>query len=605
MSAQNDWDLRQGLQISVPPTYESEAKEHWRILGITVKDLDPAIFVRPLAVQVDGEWHRVNADDRSRLFPERGDVMTHRVAGRIAPQVGEYVCWDVDEKHSTVGSVRMHCTNEVDRVFEIIELGVPSSDPDSIRLLVGDAMQGQARRSQQPLLFALSDGLVIAPRTGDPSNDDCFEQPWSAWSHAGVVTIDGRLLHIGLPKGSPGAIDLAPIGLALKRIIRTLIDAGKASLTKRQVNEICDLVDSDEAGFSDNRLKRLSHKLNIVRLDYDAMENILSLIEKREDVQARVASYVDAEVNRRLHLKESILSEIEAARNRKEETIAEIREAEKKLRQVKKDTREAVGKAFDEAMVQGISTLAKAEIFGSLSRRKEAAMTTQLGATNLLSVRTMPGTDDINQVISDLRALGVPRKLGTALCAFASAIDNLGLCLVLRGRMSRQAARILVRYKSEHASVLDIPLGYTDSHAFQESIKALGPNHALAVLNADCAPIDLYASSIVDTLYDRALASVQTTRFIFSTVEGDLGIPVSQALSAISLTVDLDSQFGSNVRSMDEIDDGNFRILPYIRKRIEEWLVTLEEDDQEAVEWMVVHSLMDCSDNSSLPSSVS
>ena len=596
VSAQNDWDLRQGLQISVPSTFEGEAKEHWRILGITVKDLDPAIFVRPLAVQIDGEWRRVDLEERPRLFPESGDVMTHRAPGRRAPQVGEYVCWDVEEKYSAGGRVRMHFTNEVARVFEIVELGAPSSDPDSVRLLVGDAVQGQARRSQQPLLFALSDGLIAAPRAGDPSKEDCFEHPWSAWSHAGALVIDGRLLHVGLPKGSPGAIDLAPIGLALKRLIRTLMDAGRASLTKRQVNEICDLVDSDEAGFSDSRLKRLAHKLDLVRLDHEALENILSLIEEREDVQARVTSYVDAEVSRRLHLKESILFEVEAARNRKDETLAEIREAEKKLRQVKKDTRDAVGKAFDEAMAQGISTLAKAEIFGSLSKRKEVAVATQLGVPNLLSVRTMPGTDDISLAISDLRALGVPRKLGTALCVFASAIANLGLCLVLRGRMSRQAARILVRYKVENASVLDVPLGYTDSDAFQASINALGPNQALAVLNADCAPIDLYASSIIDALYDRALAPDQTTRFIFSTVEGDLGIPVSRALSAISLTVDLDSQLGCNVRSMDEIDDGNVRLLPCILGRIAEWLVTLEEGDQEAVEWMVVHSLMDCSD---------
>ncbi|WP_434982628.1 hypothetical protein [Xanthomonas arboricola] len=594
VSAQNDRDLRQALQISVPDAFEGNAEEHWRILGITVKDLDPAIFVRPLAVQIDGQWRRVSVEERPRLFPESGDVMTHRTAGRRVPQVGEYVCWDVDEKHSAGGRVRMHFTSEVARVFEIVEVGAPSTDPDSIRLLVGDAVQGEARRSQQPLLFALSDGLIVAPRAGDPSKEDCFEQPWSAWSHAGALVIDGRLLHVGLPKGSPAAVDLAPIGLALKRLIRTLMDAGKASFTRRQINEICDLVDSDEAGFSDSRLKRLGQKLDLVQLDHEALGNVLSLLEGREDVQARVTSYVDAEVSRRLHLKESILSDVDAARRRKDEIFAEIKGAEKKLRQVQRDTRDAVGKTFDQALAQGISTLAKAEIFSNLSNRKEVAAATPLGVTNLLSLRTLPGTDDISRVISDLRALGVPRKLGVALCVFVSAIANLGLCLVLRGRMSRQAARILVRYRVENASVLDVPLGYTDSDAFQASIKAVGSGQALAVLNADCAPIDLYASSIIDALYDRVIASDQTARFILSTVDADVGIPVSKSLSAISLTVDLDRQFGANVRSMDEIDDGNVRLLPCILESIVAWLVTLEESDRDAVEWMVVNSLMDC-----------
>lgn len=591
VSAQHERNLRQGLQVAVPDDFEGDGQDHWKILGVAVKDLDPAIFVRPLAVQREGAWRRVRAEDRPRLFPESGDVMTHRSPGRRGPQVGEYVCWDVDEKPSAGGRTRVHFTGEVAKVFEIVELAASSSDPDSVRSLVEDAIRG--RRAQQPLLFALSDGLIVAPRTGDPSNEECFDQPWNAWPHANALLVDGRLIHVGPPKGNPTAIDLAPINLALKRLVRALMDAGKASLTKRQVNEICDLVGSDEAGFSDSRLRRLAQNLDLVRLDQEALDNVLALLEGKPEVQDRVSSYVDAEVNRRLAMKDSILAEIDMARRRKDEIATDIKNAERVLKQIQRETRDAVGKAFDEAMSQGLSTLAKAEIFGSLSGRRDVARGgPPSSVATMLPIRPVAGTEDVNQVVSDLRALGIQRKLGVALCTLGWALADLGLCLVLRGRMSRQVARTLVRYRSNGAAALDVPLGFTDAEAFLSTIKTFGPNSALAVLNADCAPIELYASPLIDSLYDGVIGSAPAPRFILSTVEGDVGLPVSKAFSAVSITVNLDSQFGSNSRSMDEIEESDVRLLPRILERLRTWLTTLEAEDREAVEWMVVHSLL-------------
>lgn len=530
-----------GLSVVDPLWFDGQPPETFEIVGIAVKEFEQVLFVKPLALKVGDTWTRLTETDRLRLFPLSGDAMTHRGSGKRIPQVGEYVNWLIEHSDRSTGRTRYHLADETNRLYEVLEVAAPSTEPDDVRAEINALVS--RRPSTQPLLFALGDGLVVAPKTSTASREEAFDTPWHAWPGASVISLDGRLLHFGSPVAAPSQIDLAPLELVAKRAIRSLVDAKKLSLTKKEVAEFADQLRSDELGLVHSRTKRLLRQVEAIELDMEAVEQLKPLALARPEITKQVEAYVDAETRRRLEARDSILAEIESAKLRRAQLQNDVKAYEQRLQQLQSTTSTAVDSAFRTAIENGLQTLSQAAIFRQLTLPAwpyGSAPSSERAPLRLLTRSQDCGLDD-NAVLLGLKEIGLPRTAGlTALLALKAA-RQMRLALLVSGPMARHTARVLARHGDGLALVIDIPLGFSDVVEFSLALEANCAVKAVCVLNADAAPFEMYGAPLMDEIVARSVqpGAFRTTVIAHSTEEMVAGI--SSDLRRFSFALDLGS----------------------------------------------------------------
>lgn len=575
-----------GIRVATPKWFDGERPNDLKLIGVATKELDAVVFVKPLAICVNDVWMRLSDSDRANLFPISGDTMTHRGSGKRIPQVGEYVHWLVEHRDRDLGRTRFHLVEELSRLHEIVELASSSGEPDEVRAEI--LRWSERRRSPQQVLFALRDGLILSPRSSDLSRSDAYEQPWFAWKGVAAIALDGRMFALDRPRGESLSIDLSPLELVIKRLVKSFIDDRKLTLTKKQLSELAEIIRSEDVGLNHSRAARVLRHLDSVALDRDAIEALLPNFEARPEFQSRVNDLVDREVRRRIEERDGLVAEIETAQAKKRQLQESIKALERQSQLLESETEKAVTRTFQKAIDKGLETLAEVAIFKELSGRKgwsgETTVRTTSDSRRNLSVKTIRQSLDEDSALRELSNLGVLQSTRLTSLVAARAARATGLALVIRGPRSRHVAQILARIGEGDAITVDVPLGFKEVAEFSSMLDGMSGASSVCLLNADAAPIELYAGALFDLIASRMSREfdqrLSPTVFIALSAEEMLPMKAGD-LGVLGLHLDLSSV--ETPRGGLELEDAELPWPRVAKRRMDDFLSELPADEKEAV----------------------
>ncbi len=586
-----------GLRVMVPqPLKDRSDMEEFDVVGVCSNEADKVVFVRPLGLVMDNKVHLLTGEDRARLFPESGDVMSFRAGGRRLPHRGDIVRWVVAERDDAEGKTRFHYIDEPCPMVEVINVPFASSSPDEVRHYIKDLMTARKVVAPPYPLFALADGVTIAaPKSIDPRRDEAYKQPWQSWSSLETWLLEGRQFSMGIPQTPASQLDLSTLDAAFKKLVKSIVEEQKATITKAQVRDLAALIRSQSTGEVKLRAERVAHALDRVVLDAESLEALFPVLVSREEVQRRVDDIVERHVEEKLRDRAGLTTELEALRKRSGELQRESKELERRIKKQKADVEASVARVFSRAIEDGVASLAQVEIFRVLSaatdRSTKSAVVEQVEQG--LEVRVKQGSLTRDEAISRLVALGVRRRHAVALTLLAQLMAKAGGCLVLRGSDARQLVRVLGQIDSAVSGILEVPMGLTSSAPLRKALECAAHDiETIVVLDADLSPIEVYGSPLLDGPFDTVMSDNSTrTRLLFSCTGGDLALPLPASIRRIAVVIDLDSSWDQQERLLSELEEDDIPLIKSVYVSLAKEVDRLQGAERNLVEGVLATAL--------------
>lgn len=573
-----------GIRPVIPEALEEDPDaSNYEIVGIhTNESATGAVFAQPLFLILGGQLRHLSKEDRIRLFPESGDVMTHRPALRRLPKRGDLVHWNVSERDGTDGKTRFHLEDELDPLIEVVPIPVPSSDPDEVRDRIKAYTNTGRTQPGQQVMFLLGDGVVVAsPKGVDFARDQAFDQPWQAWVSLQTWLIEGRQYCLDASQqDAESLLDLSPLGTAFRRLLKNLNAEQKLTISKAQRREIVELLRSFSGEEFAQRARRIAASIDQISINEEELEAVLDLLRSRAEVRRRVDELIAKELGERQGEKAALQEEISALKRKKGGLEKEGRDIERRNQGRANSVASSVQAAFSKAIEEGITTLANAEIVqlltgaaGSVLRREpSAAATTQ--SFDWIQRGALSATD----VKTRLVALGMTGRRAITLATLSELAAQCGAALVLRGGLARQCVQTLVRQDRDTVGIVDIPMGLTCGDFLRHPLEYLAEVQGLAVLNANLSPFEVYGTKLLDLLMEQVMSEAPSSRpILLSCLDGDLSLPLPKALRRVSLVVDLDSNWDEGEQRLEDVEPKELLLLPSFQERMQEALRAMED----------------------------
>lgn len=590
-------DAPVGIRAVIPQPLNDEFEaDTYEVVGTYTNESDTgAVFAQPTFLVLEGQLRHLSKDDRNRLFPESGSVMTHKPALRRPLKRRELVHWRVSERDGAEGRTRFHMDAELNPLIEVVRIPVPSSDADEVRDRIKSyaAMGGVA--SGQQVIFVLSDGVAVAsPKGVDFVRDEAFDQPWQAWVSLETWLIEGHQYCLDLPQGVASHLDLSPLDAAFRRLLKNLDAERGFAISKAQRRELTELLRSHSGSEVAQRAKRIAASLDQISINEEELDAVLELLGSRAEVRRRVDELVARELEERQGDKAGLQAEIAALRKKKTELEREGREIERQNKARAESVASSVRDAFSSAIRDGTATLANAEIFQLLagetgsSIRQESPTARARQASDLLR----RGAFSVSDVRARLSALGINGRQALVLSTLSQVAERSGVALILKGGVARQCAQTLVRQNRDIVAIVDIPMGLTSGDFLRQQMEGLAEAKGVAFLNADLSPFEIYGAELLDTLMEQAMSKESSPKLmLMSCLDGDLSLPIPTTLRRASLVVDLDSKWDEAEQSLDEVDPDVVLLLPGLREKVSEVISAVEDDIRHHVERALVKAI--------------
>lgn len=586
-----------GLRIIVPqPLEDHSGIEEFDIVGVCSNEADKVVFVRPLGIVMHNRIRLLTAEDRNQLFPESGDVMSFRVAGRRLPRRGDVVRWVVAEREDAGGRTRFHYLDEPCPMVEVLNVPFASSSPDAVRHYIKDFMSARKAVALPYPLFALADGVTITvPQSINPRRDEAYEQPWQSWGSLETWLLEGRQFSMGLPQMSASQLDLSPLDTAVKQLVKSIVENHKAKITKAQVRDLATLIRTQSKGEVKQNAERVANALDRFVLDAESLEALLPVLVSQPEVQRRVDDIVERYVEEKLKDREGLTTELEALRNRNDDLLRESKELERRIKKQKMDVETTVGQVFAHAIENGVALLAQVEIFRVLSASTDrSTKSAEMGQVRQeLEVRAQHGALTKEEAISRLVALGVKRRHAIALALLTQLMAKAGGCLVVRGNDARQLVRVLGQIDSVVCGFVEIPIGLTSAAPLRQALAVAEQDiETIAVLDADMSPIEAYGSSLLDGPYDAAIGNTSPGfRLLLSCTGGDMALPLPPSVRRVAVVIDLDSSWDQQERRLSELEENDIPLLKSVFASLAAEVEGLQGAERDLVEGVLTTAL--------------
>lgn len=589
-----------GIRVVIPEALaEDPDASTYEIVGIhTNESATGAVFVQPLFLILGGQLRQLSREDRIRLFPESGDVMTHRPALRRQLTRGELVHWSVCERDVSEGKTRFHLETELNALIEVVRIPIPSTDPDEVRdRIKGYAATGRTQAGEQ-VMFLLGDGVVVASSKGvDFARDEAFDQPWQAWVSLQTWLIEGRQYCLNASQqDAESALDLSPLDTAFRRLLKSLRSEQKLTISKAQRREIAGLLRNFSGEEFAQRAGRIAASIDQISINEDELEQVLDLLDSRAEVRRRVEELIAKEIDERQGEKEALQGEISALQRKKAELEKQGRDIERS-NQVRADSAaSSVQGAFRKAIEEGAVTLANAEIVKLLAGVPRSAFpespAAPAAAPSLSWVKH--GILSATAVKTRLAALGMNGRRAIVLGALSDLASRCGAALLLKGGFARQCAQSIIRQDRDTVGIIDIPMGLTCGDFLRQPLENLAEVQGLAVLNANLSPFEVYGMELLDLLLEQVMSNAATFRpILLSCIDGGLSLPLPRALRRVSLVVDLDTNWCESEQRLDDVDPNELLLLPALQERVRVALSAVEDGIRLHVERALVRASLE------------
>jgi len=586
-----------GVHVHLPkPLDEVRQSDSYDIIGIVTNESKAgAIFVRPLLLVEGEKIHLLSLENRLTLFPESGDVMTHRSVLQRPLKRRDLVHWRVAEREDVEGEIHFHLESELSPLIEVVKVPVPSTDPDEVREWIkAKASSGRTLENPQTI-FILSDGVaVVSPTSAVLTREEAFEHPWQAWSSLETWIIEGHQYCLELAQEASSNLDLSPLDAAFRMLLKDLEAEKNFTLSRAQKRELSALLREHAADEVALRAQRVASSLDRIVFGGEELDEVLRLLNSHEEVQRRVEQLVVKELDERLTEKSGLQKEIENLELKKSKLEKEIREFERNNKNLAGSAEAAVREAFSKAVAEGISTLTHAEIFRTLmgNTASTSPVSSTSDAAYSLESWTVMGELTRSDVRQRLIALGLNARQATVLSELSTLTMQSGVGFVLKGSEARQYTQLLVRMDCEASGMIEVPMGLTTGAFIQHALDLMPDIQRVALLDADLSPLEVYGARLLDTLYDSELGGQRSQKSILlSCTGGEMSLPLPDFLKRIAIIVDLNTPWDEGERTLEEIEIDSIPLLKSQRSRILERISTLEESTRKHVERVLVKSI--------------
>jgi hypothetical protein len=269
--------------------------------------------------------------------------------------------------------------------------------------------------------------------------------------------------------------------------------------------------------------------------------------------------------------KEKLRKSVQLLEQRQAELEEQRRQTEREHKAIAPTIAKAIRGAFDKARADALETLGDVVVFKTLMDELINPPAPLLLGTTLPQPRPADLRDGASIVRSSiaagrpmaetLRALGVTPKAARAIEAAGAMASECGLMLIVDGVAARVAAEAWLSEGEKPGTVLECGFGETDDRVVRSALD--DDPVALAILDANLSPFDIYARPLVDAVL-RRLAGIHDrafkTRVLMSMVDGTAALPLPAVAESVSLRVYLDRipvflQEGDAVAWLEEIED--------------------------------------------------
>jgi hypothetical protein len=578
------------------------------VLAVCTRDYpETTVFLHPFAIRAaDGSWIDLSGNAyREKLFYSSGDLIAFP-SGRDTPRQpkrGEIGIWRVAEnKGSNTGHrTNFHIASEKTPVYEVRDVPFPSTDYDSVREYIKHQFELGGTLLAKTSLFILRDQLVVGcPAGKDLARDDGFESGLPCWRTLSAFRFEGRTLVPG-PLPPSGTYECEALGSSLRKLFASGswgADKPAKALTKK----LQELIASGEPELSSARAARLRAELTAIDQHEGAMAALLEEVMRDPSISARVDEQVSARVDALVAQKEQLKKSVLQLEQKQRDLLEQQRLAEKEQKAVAPSVAKAIRGAFDKARGDALGTLGQVAVFKTLMDelidRPAAPVLVGLASpapnhadseARISVVRS--SVEGLPPIIETLRALGVTPKSARAIEAAGTMAHECGLMLIIDGLAGRVAAEAWLSGAERSGAVFECGFGETDDRAVR-AVLADAPD-ALAILDANLSPLDVYARPLIDAVL-RRLAKIDggrfATRVLMSVTEGATALPLPTVAESISLQVSLDRipsfvQDTDPVAQLDEIETAEepvewfARLWKPARKRVLSYLRSLPSED--------------------------
>lgn len=547
------------------------------VLAVCTRDSpETAVFLHPSAIRTaDGFWLDLSNDTyRERLFYSSGDLIAFP-GGRDAPRQpkrGEIGIWRVAEnKGSNTGHrTNFHITSEKTLVYEVRDVPFDSSNHDAVREYIKHAF-GERGSVVTPLLFLLRDQLIVGcPPGKDLARDEGFEAGLPCWHMLSAFRFEGRAF---VPEPLPPSelYECEALSSSLRKLFSgDYWDAEKP--TRALTRRLQELIASGRAKLSSERAARLRAELATIEEHEGAMSVLLEEVMRDPRIGAEVDRLVEAKVSVLVAQKEQLRKSVQQLEQKRTELLELRRQAEREQKAVAPAVAKAIRGAFDKARADALGTLGEVAVFKTLMDELiERPAPAQVGETASPPQRPSDSRDGASVVrsskpwgrpmVETLRTLGVTPKAARAIEAVGTMARECGLMLIVDGIAARVATEAWLTEGEKSGTVLECGFGETDERAVRT---ALGNAPvALAILDANLSPFDVYARPLIDAML-RRLAGMHghsfETRVLMSMANGTAALPLPAVAESMSLLVYLDRipvflQEGEAAAWFEQIED--------------------------------------------------
>lgn len=527
------------------------------VLAVCTRDFpETAVFLHPSAIRAsDGSWFDLSNDAyRKALFHSSGDLIAFP-GGRDTPRQpkrGDIGIWRVAEnKGSNTGHrTNFHIASEKTLVYEVRDVPFDSSNHDAVREYIKHVF-GELGTGATPLLFVLRDQLIVGCPTGkDLMRDEGFEAGLPCWHTLAAFRFEGRTVVPG-PLPPSELYECETLASSLRKLFAgDYWDTDKP--TRTLARKLQDLIASGKPKLGSERAARLRAELATIEEHEGAMPALMEEVMRDPRIGAQVDKLVEAKVNVLVAQKEQLRKSIQQLEQKQTELLEQRRQAEREQKAVAPAIAKAIRGAFDKARADTLGTLGEVAVFkilmDELIDRSPPQPVVEIAPSRLRPADVGDGASIVRSSIATgwsmaetLRALGVTPKAARAIEAVGTMARDCGLMLVVDGLAARVAAEAWLSEGEKAGLAIECGFGETDDRAVRA---ALGHAPvALAILDANLSPFDVYARPLVDAVMHR-LAGIHghsfRTRVLMSVAGGTAALPLPAVAESLSLRVYLD-----------------------------------------------------------------
>lgn len=484
-------------------------------------------FARVIAMVSGQDLIELTVQESRETYPLTGDVIAFPNTIPGHHQDGELAIWRVEQRNTDKKN-QFVITAFLGRVYEVVAVPHPSTDPDGVREWLQGSYQHSPARSP---IFELADQtLVRLPGDLRDPRQFKFDKPVELFESLDAVKLsDQRRVILGPLPVAAHKLDCAPATTIIKRLLKAH-DVGDQfpMFSRTQVQALCELVAIEEDDPIKASLGRAKERLGAISDLKEHLNDVISEIISLPAVSNRIEEEKTAILKKFAEEQAQHQSELDRLKSEKSKMVVELAAAQKSLRNQEQELAKQIKETFQKAQQEGIKTLAKAALFRGLISSGQQREPDLGGAEASGSIDRLATLESGKPLISthDLRialerasyATGHSVQLMTTVISAARACGAVGLVGSKREAIIQVISTVLaagvrcsISVSADMFSLSDLlrspalvkagdlsigmPLG-----EFLESQSSLGRCSVVELIGANRAPPESYLPDLIDVL---------------------------------------------------------------------------------------------------------